>query len=499
MFLWIVGRFWHPVYRFTEFLQLDASSDTSRISEFRYVPVYVYGVPGSYDGQFYAQVAYHPLLRDPELRLAVDNLAYRSRRILPPALAWLSAGGNPAGIVYAYSAINIVAWLALAFVLWRLLPVTDSYSVWAWLGVLFAAGTLASVRFALTDLVALVLIACSLLAAERKAANWGVGLLALAGLARETSLLAVAAFWSGSRTPRGNLLRLAAAAAPLAAWLAYVRWAVGSAGQGWENFSWPFAGWLEKWRASISALGDPSDPLVPWTTLLATVGLTAQAAYLLFRAQPGEKWWRLGIANVALLAFLGSFVWQGFPGAVFRVVLPLTLAFNVLIVRRRAALGWLLVGNLTVFSGLLLFRDVPFDGRDIVAMRRSGSAVLVRQGQGWFELERTRSHLWCWTGGSASLDVHKWPDDRRPMTMEFSLRSLAPRLVTISQGARTCWHGEVGTQPVPVRIAVPMDTGHTELGFSTSTPGVAESPASGARTLAFALYDLDVAPAGSVP
>jgi hypothetical protein len=499
IFLWMVGRFWHPVYRFTEFLQLDAANEPSRIPEFREFPVYVYKIPGSYDGQFYAQIAYHPLLQSPELRLAIDNLPYRARRILPAMLSWLAAAGHPASIVYIYSAINIAAWLALALVLWRLLPVSDGYSTGAWLGVLFAAGSLASVRLALTDLVALALVGSAMLASERKHAGLGSGLLAVAGLARETSLLALPAVLNRPLMSRFNLVRFLATVAPLALWVAYVRWQVGSGNQGWENFSWPFAGWLGKWRASITALANLSDPLVPWTTFLATIGITIQAIYILKRPQTEDRWWRLGMANVVLMAFLSKFVWQDFPGAVFRVVLPLTLAFNVLIVRRRAALSWLLAGNLTVFSGLLLFRDVPFDNRDIVATRASGSAILVRQGPGWFDSERTRSHFWAWSTDSASLEIQKWPDDHQAMTMAFSMRSLIPRVVTIQQGSSICWHGEVGTTPIPIRISVTMNTGRTELRFSTPTPGVPENASDGARLLAFALYDPKIIPEGDLP
>ena len=69
----------------------------------------------------------------------------------------------------------------------------------------------------------------------------------------------------------------------------------------------------------------------------------------------------------------------------------------------------------------------------------------------------------------------------------------------IGQGARKCWRGEVGTQPVPVRITVAMETGRTKLGFYTPTHGVAEGASAGARALAFALYDPKIIFAGDAP
>src|SRR5580698_8804035 len=121
VFLGLVLRFWHPVYGFTEFLQLDDANENLKIAAWRELPIYAYPGTAGYDGAFYAQIAYHPLLRAPELRPATDNLAYRARRILPAALAWLLAAGRPAAIASVYSLLEVVAWLALAAILWRLL------------------------------------------------------------------------------------------------------------------------------------------------------------------------------------------------------------------------------------------------------------------------------------------------------------------------------------------------------------------------------------------
>jgi len=93
---------------------------------------------GGYDGLYYAQIAYHPALRDPS--------SPRLSTICPigaahpgPALAWLLAGGNPKWIVHVYSLFNVAAWLALAGLLWRLLEVNDRRSWIAWAGLMFSA------------------------------------------------------------------------------------------------------------------------------------------------------------------------------------------------------------------------------------------------------------------------------------------------------------------------------------------------------------------------
>jgi len=79
-------------------------------------------------------------------------------------------------------------------------------------------------------------------------------------------------------------------------------------------------------------------PLLVWTTLLAVAGLTAQALFILRFPRPADPWWRLGAVYTLLLSFLGTPVWEGFPGAATRVLLPLNVACNVLALRRRAPL-----------------------------------------------------------------------------------------------------------------------------------------------------------------
>ncbi len=216
VFLAFVAQFWHPVWGFTAFLQLDPSNDTVKIAAFKTQPVYVYQHTGGYDGLYYAQLAYHPTLTAPEIRRALDNPVYRARRILPSAIAWLLAMGQPAWIVHVYSVLNIVAWLALAVVLWRLLPVRDLRSWLAWVGVLFSTGTLGSVRLALTDLVALAMLAGAMLAFERARRQTAAGLIAAAALARETSLLAIAGMLRRPWPSGANIARVAIAVVPLA-------------------------------------------------------------------------------------------------------------------------------------------------------------------------------------------------------------------------------------------------------------------------------------------
>jgi len=490
-FLGLVARFWHPVWGLTAFVQLDASYDEKKIPEFLTQPVYVFRDSGPYDGIAYSQIAYHPLLRAPELRGAVDNLAYRGRRILPPALAWILAGGNPARIIQVYVLLNVFAWLILAALLWRLLAVEDLRSWLAWTGLLFSAGALASVRESLTDLISLTFLAAAMAALECRRPRQAFAWLAAAALSRETLLAALPGLWTPPWLSWRNGRRALAAAAPLAVWMLYIRWQLGPADPGWGNFTWPVAGLVEKWHASLSDAAQSQNQLLAWTTLLATLGLTAQAGYLLIRPQAADPWWRIGAVYVAVMLLLGTAVWEGFPGAVQRVVLPMSLAFFVLVRRRRAAVGWLLAGSLTAFAGLLPLHDVPTDGREIEAVRHGDDACIVRVGGGWHGCEHTQRHIWAWSDGSgpARLEITAWPKIPRTWQMEFFLRSPAPRHVVIRQNGVELWRGAVGPAKLPVAISFRAAGGGAQLEFSTDAPARLENANPDARLIAFGIYD----------
>lgn len=489
LFLLLVARFWHPVYGFSSFFQVAPPNDELKINAFRALPVYVHREAGGYDGLYYAQIAQDPSLRSPELPRAMDNFAYRARRILPPAVAWLSGFGQPAGIVLTYSLINVAAWLALAALLWRLLAVRDARGWLAWAGLLFSAGTLSSVRLALTDLSALVLLAAAILAAERWRGRLAVVLLAAAGLARETALLGVAGLCKPPWISAKNLARLALVAAPLAIWLAYVRWRVGPADPGWANFTWPGAGLFEKWRQAWAATSTITDKTLAWTTVLATFALSVQGFFFAAHVRLADRWWRVGAAYAMMMVCLGTAVWEGFPGAATRVLLPLHLAFNVRAHRCGAHWAWLALGNLAVFSGLLAIRDVPHDGREIAALRSGGVACVARAGEGWHAREEHGRHVWFWTAHRGTVAIEGWTQRSVPVELRFRLRAIAPCSVTIAQAGREIGRMEASPSFSDHTVLLTVESAASELEFATDTPPRPENTSPGAREIAFALYD----------
>ena len=60
-----------------------------------------------------------PLLRNRAIDAALDNPPYRARRILFSWTAYLLGLGQPEWILKAFALQNILAWLALAWLLGR--------------------------------------------------------------------------------------------------------------------------------------------------------------------------------------------------------------------------------------------------------------------------------------------------------------------------------------------------------------------------------------------
>lgn len=489
-FAWLAGRHWHPHYGFTRFLQMDRVALAEALPELRPAPIFTYA--DGYDGHYYAQLAARPAVNDPAMAGGFDNLGYRARRILLSWAAWAVGGGDAVAAVRAYAWLNLAVWAALAAMLWRLFPATGWRETLAWGGVLFSAGVLHSVRQALTDQLALLLVAGAALAAERGRGGWAAGLLGLGALARETALLGAAALFSPGRAIFADWRRAAGwaalAVAPLALWMWYLHARLGPIDQGGANFTLPLAGWVGKWREVVRLLRTEPDHYLALTTLLALVGLTAQAAWLLVRRQPADRWWRMGAAYAALMLVLGGAVWDGHPGAATRVLLPLALAFNVLAVRARVAAAWLVLGNLSVLSGVLALWNVPPGEHEVAAGRGNSGSYVAHVGTGWYPLERNQKQTWAWAAEKAELSVETQParDDARPVLL--GLRAISPRPLEIRQGGRVVWRGELAEKLQWIGLpAVEFRGGRAELELRSDVPPAREGAASG-RALGFAVY-----------
>ena len=501
-FLWLAAQFHVPGKGFTYLIRFGDEPVRHRIQELQSADYYVHRNSYGYDGQYYAQLAVKPWPSDPDLRAAMDNLPYRARRILFCWTAHVLGLGQPRWVLEAYALQNVAAWLLLAWVLLRWFPPTGAGNVVRWLGTMFAWGLTLSVSEALPDGPSLLLIACGVALAERGRPWLSAGLLGMAGLGRETNLLAglihlPAKEWSWRGTWRAVGLG-AVVAVPLAVWLAWL-WQVarepGNAGL--NNFSPPFVGYVHKWSETLRELrADGWSSPARWSLLLL-LSLTVQFLTVFLRPQWTCLWWRIGASYAVLMVFLGDGVWEGFPGAAARVLLPLTLAFNVVVPRGRWwAMVLLVAGNLTVLSVASQMtapgsESYRLEGTPAIAGDPAGGQpVTVAFDAQWYESGQSTFEYWRWSRGSAGIVIHNRRAAPIEVDLEFDLRAIDERAVRVFQDHTLRWEGRVGRESRTVRLPrIALAPGDNAWRFETDAPpGVSNGDT--LRPVAFNLRNL---------
>jgi hypothetical protein len=330
----MVALRWDSRTGFTSLISFGGPKWEHRLPELRALPLAK--DPGTgYDGQFGAQLAVAPDPRTKEIANALDNPAYRGRRIFLAWTAHVIGGGDPWTVLQVYALQNVAVWLALSWVvLGELKGMPRQRAVMVWTCCMMTIGALDSVRQSLSDLSGVFLLALAVLAL-RKGRRWAaVVALAVAGLVRETSLLGATVLWpNGSPGKRPWLAALASCALailPLLAWVAWLSWAVPQANAlGKGNFDWPGVSLLRHCRICAGQLAGGNYDSRYLFGLVGALGLGFQSVDILLRPRYSELWWRIAVGFALLFWVLGDNVWKGYWSAA-RAVLPMTFAFNLL-------------------------------------------------------------------------------------------------------------------------------------------------------------------------
>jgi hypothetical protein len=152
---------------------------------------YVFGSSAGYDGQFYRYLAHDPWFRKGFWRYQ-DAPTLRCRRILLPALAWLLAAGRPRYIDAAYVLAILLSVFLGTYWLGRYAVFHGRHPAWG-LGFLAVPATLISIDRLTVDVVLVALCAGFAWYVKKGSPGGLYVVLVLAGLARETGLLLVAA------------------------------------------------------------------------------------------------------------------------------------------------------------------------------------------------------------------------------------------------------------------------------------------------------------------
>lgn len=502
LFLWLVAGFYLPGKGFSALIIFGDKMQERALPELKVLEPYMDADSYGYDGQFYAQIAIRPELRSEDLNTAVDNLPYRARRILLSWTAWALGGGEPARVLQVYALQNVVCWLALAALLLRWFPPTNWENYVRWAGTLFSFGMCFSVRGSLLDGPSLLLIAIGVALLERGRSWSATIVLGLSGLMRETNILAAPALVEPEKKPVSEwfwmLMRAALVAVPLVLWLSYLYWVFGAHEMGGTgNLNAPFTGFGQKWADTWTAVSTNGLTEAVFSSLVTMIALTVQASYLVCAPRWKEAWWRIGIMYVMLMAILGYAVWEGSPGASGRALLPMSLAFNVLLPRGRRWWLVLLLGNITVFSAFGAFKlpgmqSYRVTGQEALVASEAREWTVVFD-ENWYAAERSRGEYWRWSSGDAAITILNPHEQAVIAEVSFGLRSKIERNIRVFVAGKDepLWTGRVSDSVTRVSLrGLCIDPGETVWRFETDVPGQPPGPHD-QRPVAFSLRNLE--------
>lgn len=332
-----------PVSGLTRLIYFGSDFSKNALPAVQAVPHALVDGPG-YDGQFYAQVALDPLLRDPALSTALDNPAYRSKRILLPILAYLTGLGQTAMVLNSYALLNFVFYLLLIYGLIRFVKPTRLRDFICIIPICWGTGSILSLARSLTDFPATVLLFFTL---------WSGNDLPvlLACLCRETTLINLLGVVDTTLPLQKNIRRMALILLPFSLWGVFVSLTFGMHGFfGSANFSFPFVSLARQlYLNALELIRYPGFRSI--SEMAAILSFCIQAVYL--ASHPSKNpIWKAAIGSVILFLCLGpSVLVQDLAYA--RVILPLSFGFNLLLIQEdRRFLPWFAAGNIGAFGGL---------------------------------------------------------------------------------------------------------------------------------------------------
>lgn len=498
-FAFKVYQYNHHNYGYTTLPRFSHEFQEQSIDLLKKTPHYRH--KDGYDGQFYAQLALQPSAQGIEIEQALDNYTFRARRILFSWTAWAMGLGQPSWVLQAYSFQNALFWFFTAILLIRWLPPTCWQNTLRFIACFFTLGLVNSFSRALLDGPSLFLIALGAYLVETRKSWLGAATLGLAGLGKETNLLAIGAlFRPGKIRSQLNLqflLKAALVLLPFCLWFAIVL----SSSQlgrseniGSRNFDFPFVGALDTFLMIIKEAGEKGFPSSSFLSVAILGSLFVQGIYLLARPKWDSVWSRIGIAFAILMLVLGPAVWEGLQAAP-RVLLPMTVAFNILFSRKTFLLPVLIFANTLTFVGINAFHP-PLIEEHYEMVDQSNLAYdptthqysYVEFKHGWSIVEGKKSRYWRWSEGDSIAEFFLPGDQSVQAELQFTPKTITPRNIFLEVNGELIWqaqndqlYGDVYTIPFI------LQPGTNTLRFYSPTPP--ERVGSDPRNLSFALVD----------
>jgi hypothetical protein len=305
-------------------------------------------------------------------------------------------------------------------------------------------------------------------------------------LGKETNLLGSAALLPASPAKDARqwglaILRGLLTVLPLALWVLYIAVNVGGrAGDaGARNFDWPLVAYARKWREIADSLPEVSVVNAgPLWSLVMLAALTVQFLYLVLRPKWEQAWWRIGISYAVLMVFLGDAVWEGYPGAASRVLLPMQFAFNVLVPAGRAWWVVLILGNITMLVVPAALSSPPGEGytlrgRNELIYAQDRRMMEIEFSDAWHQTERYGSDYWRWSEGTGTLKISNPHATPLLVRLRFTLSVSAPRQVHVRIGDHELWASDL-TEKISLNVNISdvvVPPGDSVLTFETDRPG----------------------------
>jgi hypothetical protein len=507
LFTWNISLFRLPGQGYTYFIEFGSKESARFLPELKAMNHYEMRNSPGYDSQWYAQIAMHPKLTDPSIRKAVDSLPYRARRILFEWTAWLAGGGDPGRVMYFYAVQNVICWYIFGIIILRWFPMDSWQNTFRWVATMLSFGLIFSVRSALLDGPSLLVTAIAMMLLEKGKTWWAALIFGISGLGRETSILGATALPPPDPRNRRTWLPWIGKAflvvAPICLWLLYINATLGKADDiGARNFAPPFTGLVDKIQDVVSGMiaGGDHDTIVRRIDLAVIVGLVAQMFFFAGRVRWNDPWWRMGAIYALLMVFLGGAVWEHYPTAASRVLLPMTFAFNVLVPRKGWAVVLLVIGNLGMFGAADLLKP---PGRETFVVEgpselrinpKDNSVVRVVFGpKNWWDPEKSRWEYFRWTLGDCTLAIRNPQPFTIVADVRFRARSVDDRGAKVSHDGKVLWDAKlVGAEIREATISdLVLPPGDTVLEFKSDRPPA--YPGNGdERRLSFSVRGLEI-------
>jgi hypothetical protein len=509
-------RIWSPDYGITRFINIGSEFNQRGLDVYRATPKYMDPFPPDrwgFDGQHYAQLAFDPFLRDPQIKQALDSPPYRARRIFMPWLAWLGGLGRPFWVLNVYAGLNLVFWLGFVAMMAVLFRPCGWAGVAGFAAMLLTCGIIESVRGSLTDFPAFVLMTLAVMIGG----TGGAGVLALAALTREVNVLGLVALlefkppWLAAL--KKNFWLGLIAVGPMLLWFAYIAWRLRlSAPADGGNMDWPMLAIGRKLGEFIVVAREGG---VEWSqfyrsyelhALLTIIATLTQCIYLLTHREWGNRLWRMAAAFVPLFLCIGYPAWES-HFTVTRHALPITLGFNLFLALRptRRWLWWFLLGNCFVPYGVFEFsffghKNSPPVEFSIMGVPSTDKYINAHYGTGWFNQESSPQIIWRWAAGQNATLVFSNARSH-PVEAELAFNTTSPvvRDLQVSVRNTVIWSGQVDTGLPAVRSRkFLLPPGESIVSFATSLPPTLRGR-DDPRELTFMLANLKLTVTGPPP